>query len=112
MKVKIGDNVLIISGKDKGKTGKVMKTFKKAEKLIVEKINVRIKHIKKTQTRPGEKIQFEAPITASNAMIVCPHCKKAVRVSYKQEENGKKERVCKKCQQSMDTIQKISHKKK
>jgi large subunit ribosomal protein L24 len=104
MKIKMNDNVLVITGKDRGKTGKVIKSIPKDEKVVVEKVNMRTKHIKKTQTRPGDKITFEAPMDVSNVMIVCPNCKKRTRVGYKKLETGKKQRICKKCNESLDKI--------
>lgn len=102
MKVKTNDNVLVITGKDRNKTGKVTRVLKKADKVVVEKVNMRTKHIKKTQTAPGSKIQFEAAMPASNVMVVCPNCKKATRVGYKKLESGKKQRMCKKCGEALD----------
>lgn len=104
MKVKVNDNVLILSGKYKGKTGKVLRTFKKTQKIIVEKINIRVRHLKKKQNQPGERIQFEVPIPFSNAKIICPHCKKATRVGYNIGEGTKKQRRCKKCREPLDTL--------
>lgn len=105
MKVKMNDNVLVITGKDRNKTGKVTRILNKADKVVVEKLNIRTKHIKKTQTAPGSKIQFEAAMPASNVMVVCPNCKKATRVEYKKLESGKKQRMCKKCGESLDKVQ-------
>ncbi len=105
MKIKVNDNVLVITGKDRNKTGKVIRTISKDEKLVVEKLNMRTKHIKKTQTRPGSKITFEAPMNVSNVMAICPNCKKATRVGYKKLETGKKQRICKKCNESLDKIE-------
>ena len=102
MKIKNDDNVLVIAGKDKGKTGKVIKILRKQEKIVVEKINLRTKHIKKTKEKAGEKIQFEAPISISNVQVKCPGCDKKTRVGYKKLENGKKERICKKCKANLD----------
>jgi len=102
MKVKTGDNVVVITGKDRNKTGKVLRVLSKTGKVVVEKINMRTKHIKKTQTAPGSKIQFEAAMPASNVMVICPNCKKATRVGYKKLESGKKQRMCKKCGESLD----------
>ncbi|MBT3864620.1 50S ribosomal protein L24 [Candidatus Peregrinibacteria bacterium] len=104
MKLKLGDEVQIATGKDKGKTGKVTKIFRNSNKIVVEKINMITKHIKKTAQKAGEKIQLEAPINASNAVLVCPKCKKTTRVGYKKLDTGKKERVCKKCNESVDQI--------
>ena len=88
MKIKLNDNVLVIAGKNRKKTGKVIKTYTTDNKVVVEKINIITKHIKKTQTKPGSKIQYEAPINVSNVMVICPNCKKAVRVGYKKLETG------------------------
>ncbi len=105
MKIKVNDNVLVITGKDRNKTGKVIRTNSKDEKVVVEKLNMRTKHIKKTQTRPGSKITFEAPMNVSNVMAICPNCKKATRVGYKKLETGKKQRICKKCNESLDKLE-------
>jgi large subunit ribosomal protein L24 len=102
MKIKEGDNVLVTAGKDKGKKGKVMRLLRKQDKIVVEKVNIRTKHIKKTSNKPGEIIKFEAPIHVSNAMVVCSNCNKNTRVGYIKLESGKKQRVCKKCTQSLD----------
>ena len=103
MKVKLNDKVLVITGKDRGKTGKVMKVMAKHNKIVVEKVNFRTKHIKKTQTRAGEKVTFEAPINASNVMLLCPKTDKPTRVGYKVLANGKKERIAKVSGASLDT---------
>lgn len=102
MKLKVSDQVGIIAGKDKGKSGKIMRINRKNNKVVVEKVNIRTKHIKKTTERPGEKIQFEAPVDASNVMVVCPNCKKLSRIEYKKTEKGKKQRICKKCKETVD----------
>jgi len=102
MKIKTGDNVLIIAGKDKGKKGKVMRVMKKLNAIVVEKVNIKTRHVKKTTTRKGEKIQFEAPVNASNAKVVCPGCKKPVRIGYVISKDQKKRRICKKCKEVID----------
>ena len=102
MKVKLNDKVMVISGKAKGKQGKVIRVVAKNNKIVVEKLNMRTKHVKKTSTRPGEKIQFEAPMDSSNVVIVCPACSKPTRAGYKILDNAKKERICKKCKESLD----------
>ena len=102
MKLKTNDTVKVITGKDKGKTGKIMRTITSAKKIVVEKVNIRTKFIKKGESRPGERIQFEAPLDVSNVMIICPECKKTTRIGYKKLENGKKERICKKCSEAVD----------
>lgn len=101
MKIKLNDQVVVISGKDKGKKGKIMKVMSNKEKVVVEKVNIRTKHIKKRSDKPGEKIQFEAPVHVSNVMVVCPRCSKKTRVGYKKPEKGKKQRICKKCNEAL-----------
>jgi large subunit ribosomal protein L24 len=93
MKLKLNDKVLVIAGKDKGKSGRIIRVIKKQEKLVVEKVNMRTKHIKKTSERPGEKITFEGPIHASNVMILDPKENKPTRIGYKVISKGKKERI-------------------
>ena len=102
MKIKLEDNVAIIAGKDKGKKGKVMKVDNVHSKIVVEKINLKTKHVKRKGDRPGEIIKFEAPIDVSNAMVICPSCDKRTRVTYKKLTTGKKERICKKCKETLD----------
>lgn len=104
MKLKLNDKVLIISGKDKGKTGKIIKVIKKHNRIVVEKCNMRTKHIKKTAQRKGEKIRFEAPISVCNAMILDPGMNKPTRIGYKILENGKKERISRLSGTSLDNI--------
>lgn len=114
MKIKVNDNVMILSGKYKGKTGHVSRVHRKREKIVVEKINMVIKHIRKTQTRAGERITFEAPMAISKVIVVCPHCGKPTRVGYKMIQKGeqtKKERICKKCSQSLDKSKSVKSKK-
>lgn len=113
MKIKAKDKVLVIAGKNKGKTGVVMRTFKKTDRLTVEKVNIRTKHIKKTATQAGQRVKYEAPLDASKAMLVCPNCNKAVRVGYSIPKNGKKFRVCLKCNESVEqAVAKTDKKKK
>lgn len=97
MKIKKGDTVLVISGKYRGKTGKVLKAFPKEEKILVEGINIVKKHQKpKRSGEKGEIIQMPSPIHVSNVKLICKNCKKATRVGYKIEQ-GQKIRICKKC---------------
>lgn len=102
MKIKVNDKVLVISGKDKGKVSKVIRVIAKHNKIVVEKVNMRTKHIKKTQSRAGEKITFEAPLDASNVMVMDPKENKPTRVGYKILQNGKKERISKLSGVSLD----------
>ncbi|SCG84092.1 50S ribosomal protein L24 [Proteiniborus sp. DW1] len=98
MHVKKGDTVVVISGKDKGKKGKILTAMPKEDRVIVEGVNMLTKHQKpKGQMQPGGIIHQEGPIHVSNVMLYCNKDKTGVRVGYKVLENGDKVRVCKKC---------------
>ena len=102
MTVKKGDNVVVITGKDKGKTGKVLEVFPNDNKVLVDGVNVVTKHKKaRTQNEKSEIVKVSAPIEASNVMVVCAVCGKATRVAHGEVE-GKKVRICKKCSASLD----------
>ena len=97
MKIHKGDTVLIITGKDKGRKGKVIQALPREERIIVEGINIKKKHIK--PRRAGEKgqiVEIPAPLPVSNVKLLCKKCGKATRVGYK-IEGEKKYRICKKC---------------
>jgi len=97
MKLKKGDSVLVIAGKDKGRKGKIIKSFPREEKIVVEGVNTIVKHSKpKREGQKGEKVHIPAPIHVSNAKLICPHCGKATRVGYSIIDS-KKVRICKKC---------------
>ena len=97
MNIRKDDKVVVISGKDKGKEGKVLIANPKAGKLIVEGVNVATKHQKpRQQGQEGGIIKVETPIYVSKVQLVCPKCGKATRVAHKISD-GKKTRVCKKC---------------
>ncbi len=97
MNVKKGDTVVVLSGKDRGKQGKVLGTVPADGKVVVEGINMVTCHVKpRKQGETGGIVKREAALAACKVQVVCPKCSKATRVSYK-IENGKKTRVCKKC---------------
>ena len=97
MNIRKDDKVVVLSGKDKGKQGKVLTADPKAAKVIVEGVNVATKHQKpRKQGEEGGIIKVETPIYASKVQLVCPKCGKATRVAHKITD-GKKVRVCKKC---------------
>jgi large subunit ribosomal protein L24 len=104
--VKTGDTVVVISGKDKGKQGKIQKAFPETRKVIVEGVAMVKKHQKpRGQGLPGGIIDKEAPIPACKVMLVCPLCKKATRVAHTFiEKDGKqvKVRFCKKCNKAIE----------
>ena len=97
MNIRKDDKVVVLSGKDKGKEGKVLQADPKAMKVIVEGVNTATKHQKpRKQGEEGGIIKVETPIYASKVQLVCPKCGKATRVGHKVTEGGKV-RVCKKC---------------
>ena len=97
MNVKKGDTVVVLSGKDKGKQGKVLGTVPGSLKVVVEGINMVTCHIKpRRQGEEGGIVKREAAIAACKVQVVCPKCKKATRVAY-EIKDGKKVRVCKHC---------------
>lgn len=101
MKIKKGDTVLIISGKDKGKKGKVLEVFPRQGKLTVEGANLAKKHRRpKNEKEKGQVIEISKPFNLSNVKLVCSKCGKATRVGYK-IANKKKYRICKKCGQEI-----------
>ncbi len=95
MKIHQGDLVLIISGKDKGKQGTVLRVLASKNHLVVEGINMRTRHIKKTTQAAGQRIQYEASLDASKVMIIDPKTKKPTRIGYKIDEKGMKKRIAK-----------------
>ena len=102
MNFKTGDKVVVIAGKDKGREGKILKTLAKENKVIVENVNVVKKHQKGNGQTPGGIVDMEAPIHASNVMIVDPKTKKPTRIGHSTDKNGKKIRVTKKSNSSLD----------
>ncbi|MBQ8886718.1 MAG: 50S ribosomal protein L24 [Candidatus Gastranaerophilales bacterium] len=102
MTIKKDDTVVVIAGKDKGKTGKVLSVSPSTHKVLVDGVNIVFKHKKaRSQQEQSSIIKKSAPIDASNVMVVCPICGKATRVAHSVIE-GKKVRVCKKCTGSLD----------
>ncbi|MCR4944857.1 MAG: 50S ribosomal protein L24 [Clostridium sp.] len=96
--VKKNDTVVVISGKDKGKTGEVLKAYPKTGKVLVKGVNIVKKHQKATRNQAESAIiEREAAINSSKVMLYCTKCKSATRISTKLLEDGAKVRVCKKC---------------
>ena len=103
MNFKVGDEVVVITGSDKGKKGKILKTLKTENKVVVEGVNVIKKHQKPTGMTEGGIIEREAPINASNVMIIDPKTKKRTRVGHTTDEKtGKKIRIAKKSNEKID----------
>ncbi|PIV45677.1 MAG: 50S ribosomal protein L24 [Candidatus Nealsonbacteria bacterium CG02_land_8_20_14_3_00_34_20] len=106
MKIKKGDQVIVISGDDYTKKGKVLKVFAEKRKILVEGINLVKKNVRpKKQGEKGQIIQMPKPISVSNAKIICPKCGKPTKIGYriiaKSEKRKAKSRICKKCGQEI-----------
>ncbi len=113
MKIKKGDKVKILTGKDKGKIGKVLQVFPEQNRASVEGLNLLIKHLRpRREGEKGQRIEFPAPINLSNLMLVCPKCNKPTRAGYRTVESKaveegqkakiKKYRKCTKCEKTID----------
>lgn len=97
MKLKKGDNVKIVLGKDKGKEGKIEKVFGKVGKVLVTGINQYKRHLKaRSQGQPSEIVTITKPLPLQNVALICPHCKVQTRIGFEIEKNDKI-RVCRKC---------------
>ncbi len=101
--IKKNDMVQVIAGKDKGKSGKVLRVVYKKDRAIVEKLNMIKRHMKPNQqNRQGGILEKEAPIHISNLMLICAKCTDPTRVGYRLLEDSKKVRFCKKCNEVID----------
>jgi len=105
-RIKKGDTVEVIAGKDKGQRNTVIRVELKTDRVVVERVNIMKKHQKAQQAgrsqTAGGIIEFEAPLHASNVMIVCTQCQSRTRVGHRINEEGHKVRVCKKCKGDID----------
>ncbi len=102
-RIKKNDTVMVIAGKEKGKSGKVMRVIPKKDRAIVEKLNMIKRHMKPgPQSRQGGILEKESPIHISNLMLVCSKCSDPTRVGYKVLEDNRKVRYCKKCDEIID----------
>ena len=100
--VRSGDTVVVLSGKDKGRQGKVLQVSPKESKVIVEGLNVVTKHVKpRRQGEQGGIVEAEAAMYASKVQLVCPKCGKATRIAHKILDDGSKVRVCKSCEEEI-----------
>ena len=102
MNFKTGDKVVVITGKDKGKEGTITKTLRAENKVIVEGINVVKKHMKPQGNQPGSIVEVEAPIHASNVMIIDPKTKKGTRIGHEIDKKGKKKRISRSSKENLD----------
>lgn len=97
MRIKKNDTVKMMLGKDRGKTGKVLRSFPEEEKIIIEGLNLVKKHTKaRKEGQKGQRVEVPRKVKASSAMVICPKCGKATRIAY-QIQDGNKARICKKC---------------
>ena len=114
MKIKKGDKVKMLAGKDKGKTGKVLQLFPAKKRVSIEGLNILIKHLRpQRQGEKGQRVEFPGLVDLSNVALICPKCGKPARIGYKVEKvegkdeqgkslKSKKYRVCKKCNSVID----------
>ncbi len=100
--VKTGDTVMVLNGKERGKKGKIIAVSPKEGKVIIEGINVVSKHVKpRRQGQEGGIVKTEGAMYACKVQLVCSHCGKPTRIGHKINNEGKKERICKKCGESL-----------
>ncbi len=103
LRIKKGDTAMVITGKNKGKSGRVLSVSVAKESLLIEGINIVKKHMKPNKKfAQGGIIEKEAPVKISNVMLLCPKCSKPTRIGAPALETGKKARVCKKCKEVID----------
>lgn len=103
--VKVNDTVYVLSGKDRGMTGKVVEVIPKKDRVIVEGVNMVTKHKKPSMAdQVGGIVEQEAPIHASNVMLVCDACKRPAKTGRRIEDNGDKVRYCKACGKTIDVV--------
>ena len=100
--IKVGDNVRVITGSNKGKEGKVLKVFRNENRVLVDGVNIIKKHVKPNGQTAGSIIEMEAPIHASNVMMIDPKTKKRTRIGHTTDKKGKKIRVSKKSNENLD----------
>lgn len=99
MKLKKGDKIIVIAGKDKGRKGKIEKVLPKSAKVLIPGINVYKKHVKpRGEGQPGGIVDIVKPLSVSNIALLCPKCKQPTRIGYKIDKSGGKHRICRKCQ--------------
>ena len=105
-RIKKGDMVEVIAGKDLGERGEVISVLPKVDRVIVNGVNVGKKHEKAKQVGnqqvPAQIVEFNAPIHVSNVMLVCPKCNERVRIGYRYRDDGRKVRFCKNCDENID----------
>jgi large subunit ribosomal protein L24 len=107
MNIRKDDTVQVLTGDDKGRTGRVLRVLVDKGKVVVEGINRVYKHMKPSRRNPqGGRLSKEMPVDVSNVALFCPNCRRGVRVARRINADGSKERVCKKCDRSLGIIRK------
>jgi large subunit ribosomal protein L24 len=102
-KVKRNDLVLVTTGRDRGKTGEVRRVIPREERVVVQGVNLRKRHMRpRTMGQQAGIIEFEAPIHWSNVKVICRACNKPTRIAFRFRDDGQKVRVCKNCSQDID----------
>lgn len=96
-KIVTGDEIVVISGKNKGERARVRQNMPREDKVIIEGVNIVRKHIARGRARQAGIVEVEAPMPVSKVMLVCPNCGEPTRVGFRFDENGNKIRFCKKC---------------
>ena len=103
MQIKKNDNVMVVSGKEKGKRGRVIAVYPATNRLLIEKLNMIKRHTRPNQQmRQGGIVEKESPISASNVKVICTKCDKPTTVSRKEQGEGSRVRVCKNCNEAID----------
>ena len=103
MQIRKNDSVMVISGKERGKTGKVLRVLPEKDALIIERVNLVKRHSKpRGPQQPGGIVEKEAAIQASNIMIMCDKCNAPVRIGHKRLGDGEKVRICRRCEEPLD----------
>lgn len=102
MRFRVGDTVKVVTGKEKGKTGKITQVIPTMQRVVVDGLNKMVKHLKSQKAgQPGQRIEFDAPLRTSNVQLVCPKCGKITRIGHQlpTTPDGKKIRICVKCKE-------------
>jgi len=103
MQIKKNDNVMVLSGKEKGKRGRVIAVYPATNRILIEKLNMIKRHTKPNQQlRQGGIMEKESPLAASNVMLICAKCDKPTATSRRSQGDGTRTRVCKSCNESID----------
>jgi large subunit ribosomal protein L24 len=100
-KIVSGDEVMVVSGKNKGQRGRVRTNMPKKDRVIIEGVNIVRRHLKQGRARQAGIVEMEAPLHVSNVMLYCGSCNSPTRVGFREGTDGKKERFCKKCDASI-----------